>query len=813
MRRVALYPAVFVISAVGIAYQVALMRVFTIGQWHHFAYMVISIAMLGFGASGTALSLARPWLTGRETALFGVSAAAVGLSFIGCYVLSQYVPFETFQLVTQPRQIWLLLLLYLILALPFFFVATCIMLAFMLAPGVIGRIYAVNMAGSGAGALAIVGLLYAIHPRHLPYVLALAACVPVFFCFGRRIRGTMIGMLTAAVIALVWAFAPMPIRVSEYKGLSYAMQMPDAEIVATAHSPMSAITAVSSEMIRETPGQISNYPMSALGELPPQIALFFDAGGSSTVNAFDGSLEPFSYLDYVTGAAAYRVVPEPQEVLIVGAGGGTDVLGALWQGADNVTAIEVDPRVFPLMRGPLAEFSGNLYARPDVTPLLAEGRGFLQSHEERFDLIQIALLDSFNAAAAGVHALNESYLYTVDALALYLDRLTPRGALAITRWIKTPPRDALKMFATAVDACRRAGIDDPAQHLVFLRSWNTATIILAKQPLSLEQIEAVKAFCHDRWFDLCHYPGITPDEVNRFILLERPVYYEFAQAVLSGDPEPVYDAALFNLRPATDDRPYFFRFFKWSSLPLLVRGMGSEWVPFVEWGYLALVATLVQSVVAAAVLILLPLIAFGRVRGHGHARRWTLLYFAALGLAFMFLEIAFIQRFMLFLAYPIYAVTVVLTAFLIFSGLGSLVADRVRRARVPAFGFVLAGLVVVAALYMAGLPPLFNAWAHWPDLQKIVASILLLAPLAFLMGFPFPLGLQTVADRHDPLLPWAWGINGCTSVTGAVLATFIAVHLGFRLLVLIAICVYGVAWLSLWRLAAQTQDTTRPANV
>jgi len=384
---------IFLVSAVGIAYQVALMRIFSIAQWHHFAYMIISIAMLGFGASGTVLALARARISRREGRLLPAASALLVISLPGCYWLSQRVPFETFELVSQPGQRSYLLALYLILSVPFFFVSTCITLAFFLAPNRVGRLYGTNMMGSGAGALGVVAMLHAIPPEWLPLLLAIPAGA-AYIAAGTRgsmrfhvsVAGGIAALVIAAVAALPGARQALDIRVSAYKGLSYAMQFPDARIVGRQVSPMAVVTAVASKQIRETPGQISNYPMSALGPLPQQIGLFFDAGGVSPVNRFDGSFAPMAYLDYVTGAVAYRLVEQPA-VLVVGAGGGTDVLSALSHGARHVTAIEVNPAVFTLWDRALREFGGGLYRHPKVTPVVADGRGFLQSHSDQYDLI------------------------------------------------------------------------------------------------------------------------------------------------------------------------------------------------------------------------------------------------------------------------------------------------------------------------------------------------------------------------------------------------------------------------------------------
>jgi spermidine synthase len=751
-----LLTAVLAIGGVGIAFEIALVRIFSIAQWHHFAYMIISMALLGFAASGTALGLLRNRIIGREATLFRTGALMLPLSLVGCYELSQSIPFETLQLATQPRQVLHLFSLYAVLSVPFFLTSWCIALGFLLRPATVGRVYYANLLGSGLGAALVVAALFILPAHGMPYLLA-AVASGVFLLAGRR--------------------------------------LPEAEIVAETESPLSRLTAVRSPLIRETPGQIAGYSVRSQGALPEQIGMFFDGGSISPIHRFEGSVERFAFLDHVTSALPYRLVASP-EVLVVGAGGGTEVLSALYHGAAAVTAVELDAGVAELVAS-LAPFAGGLYGRPDVELVTAEGRGFLASRkDETYDVIQISLLDAFTASSAGVYALSESYLYTTEAISLYLDRLTGEGVLSITRWLKTPPRDAIKLFATVVEACRLAGLE-PAAHVAFIRSWNTATIVVSRATLDDPRVELVREFAESRGFDRVYHPGLDPAEVNRYTVLEGPVYYQSALRILSAGSESFFADYPFHVRPATDDRPYFFRFFRWRSLPTLVGSAGRDWVYYVEWGYLVLVATVAQAALASLLLVLLPLWLLLRRRPGAPSRGAVSCYFALLGLAYMFLEIAFIQKMMLFLSHPLYAVGVVLAAFLFFSGLGSLWADRHRRRQLRRVGTVVALLAVLSALYLVVLPSLFNAWAGWTASAKVVASLATLAPMAFLMGIPFPTGLQTVADRADVLVPWAWGVNGAASVVGATLATTVAVHAGFRVVVITALLCYGAALLPL----------------
>ena len=788
-----LTPALVIVSASGIAYELVFMRVFAIAQWYHFAYMIISVAMLGFGAAGTFISLFSSWVRSRAATVFRWSIWLTGAAIPACYMGSQLVPFETYQIVTDHSQWVYLFLLYGILTIPFFLVSVCITTAFMLRPRQIGKVYFLNMCGSGLGALSITLCMYLAAPHQLVGVIGLASLSGFLLSAVKSgMSKTAVAAGSGLIVLLVIVSSVQSPRVSQYKGMSYALDLPDAEMVARAHSPVSELTAVKSRYLRETPGQISNYPMDELGRLPEQIGLYFDAGAGSIINKFNGDFSTVAYLDYVTAALPYQMLEEPK-TFVIGSGGGTDVLMALRNKAPQVVAAEIDPNVFPMVDKQFGDFSGYLYSRDDVRPVVADGRGWLEGDAPAaFDLIQIALIDSFNSSSAGVHALSESYLYTTEALATYYRRLSRKGMISITRWLKTPPRDAVKMFATLVEGAERAGIENPARHIFWIRSWNTATMVLSKKPLTEAQIKRGKDFARERNFDLCYYPGISEAEANRYTILRQPVYYDAAQSILFGNRRQFYADFLYHIRPATDDRPYFFRFFKWESIPRLVRGMGQQWIPFVEWGYLALIATVLQGVLASFLLILLPVIVFsGRTAGETRGKRLpVVVYFGLLGLGFMFLEIAFIQKLMLFLHYPVYAVAVVLTSFLFFSGLGSLAADKAQQRDRVIHPLAVIVLVVIGVLLVFGSRIMFNFGMGWPDAARIIFGLFLLAPLAFLMGIPFPLGLQRVSNDVPRLIPWAWAVNGCLSVTGATLATLTAVHLGFRLLVFLAALCY-----------------------
>ena len=485
--------------------------------------------------------------------------------------------------------------------------------------------------------------------------------------------------------------------------------------------------------------------------------------------------------------------------MILGAGPGSDVLQALYHRSATIDAVELDGNVTDLVRQRFREYAGSLYEQPGVRVFEAEARGFVNTSDKLYDLIQVALLDSFAAASAGLFGLSESYLYTVEAVQGYLDRLAPGGMLAVTRWLTLPPRDALKLFATAIAALEQNGVSDPAARLVMIRGWKTVTLLVKNGDFTADEITAIKKFSRARSFDIAYYPGMLADEANQFNVLARPYFFEGAAALLGPGRQDFIDRYKFYIEPATDDRPHFFRSFKWNGAAEIFSLREQGGMSLFDWSYPLLVATLVQAIAASVLLILAPL-------AMSHGRRTlpgapVALYFLAIGFAFMFMEIAFIQKFVLFLSHPLYAVAVVLCAFLVFASAGSWLAARWQTANKVMFAVIAMG--ALALLYLAALPQLFKILIHLPDTAKMIITIALIAPLAMCMGVPFPTGMKRLASTAEETIPWAWAINGFASVVGAVLATLLAIHLGFAAVILLAVLIYAIACAALIRFAKQ----------
>jgi SAM-dependent methyltransferase len=779
-----------VLSGTALGYEILLTRLFSIIHWHHFASMVISLALLGYGASGTFLTLAERWLAGRFTAAFVASSLAFSASCVGCFLLAQRLPLNPLELPWDARQPGYLLGMYLLLVIPFFAVANGIGLALWQFRSRVHRVYAMDLLGAGAGAAGIIALLTQVRPERALALCAGLGVLSAGLAVTRRRRlvrpAALLGGALVAALPAGW----IQLGIADYKGLSQSLAVMGAQREVELSGPLGLVTLVRNEMVpfRFAPGM-----SLATGQAPPeQLGLFVDAEPIGAVTRFDGENPP-AYLDALTSALPYHLLDRPR-VLLLGAGGGSGVLQALLHRASRVDAVELNPQVVELVRDDYAAFAGDLYARGDVRAHIAEARGYLASTPERYDLIQIDLLDAFGTSSAGLRAQSESYLYTVEALESCLRHLTPGGMLAITRWLRLPPRDSLKLTTTAVRALQGTRAAEPARHLALIRGWKTTTLLVGRAPLGPAAIESLRRFTRERSFDTAWYPGMPEGEANRYNRLDKPVLYRGVQALLGPDAASYVERYKLDIAPATDDRPYFFSFSKWSSLPELLDMPSRAGLSQLDWGYWVLVATLIQAVVASAVLILVPLLALRGSRRAPAPLKWrTLLYFGAIGLAFMFLEIAFIQRFTLFLAHPLYAVSVVLAGFLVFAGLGSALSGRLAGRRGGLWA-VAGGIAALSLALLAGLAQLFEWLQPFGEPGRIAGSLAVIAPLACLMGIPFPMGVARLgrAGGRD-LIPWAWGINGCASVISAVLAGLLAMEIGFSGLVIAAVGFYLLA--------------------
>ncbi len=792
------YLSLALTSALALAYEILLMKLFGIIQWHHFAYMIISLALLGYGASGTFIALAREWLLKYFPYTYVSNIALFAVSSIFCFIIAQQIPFNPLELLWERSQVFWLFGLYLLLALPFFFAANAIGLAFIQHKTDISGLYGADLFGAGLGSLGILILLYLFFPESILELIALLGLLSAVIAT-REVSlrpNVALPLLFVVLLSVLFAGRDFSLKMNVYKDLSQTLQISGTKIIEERSSPLGVISVVQSLEIpfRYVPG----LSMASGIEPPQQLGIFTNGDGMSAITKYPENMQQLGYLDYQTSALAYHL-GDPNKVLILGAGGGSNILQALYHETEAIDAVEIDPQMIDLVGTKYAEFAGNIYAKESVAVHTAEARGFVASSKEKYDLIQMAMVDSFGASSAGLQSLSENYLYTVEAIHLYLQHLEPEGYLSFTRWLKLPPRDTLKLFATAIEALERNGVEDLQKHLILIRGLQTSTLLIKNGIYSSAEIKELKRFCDKRFFDIAYYDGLLKSETNRYNILDKPYFFQSTQALLENRNE-YYRNYKFDIRPASDDRPYFYHFFKWETLREIFTLRGTGGLQLLEWGYLVLVAALLQAVIASIVLILLPLIRYRKSEKIRIAtsKKRVLVYFFALGLGFLFLEIYFIQRFILFLSHPLYTIAVVLSSFLIFAGLGSSYSKHLAElkgySKSARYGII--AIFVFGLFYVLMLDHIFGFLLTQTDSIKIAASVLLIAPLAFAMGMPFPMGLSELGRHSESLIPWAWGVNGCASVISAVAATLVAIHFGFTVVMVMALLFYLAAYFS-----------------
>jgi hypothetical protein len=471
--------------------------------------------------------------------------------------------------------------------------------------------------------------------------------------------------------------------------------------------------------------------------------------------------------------------------LIVNPGGGWPVLMALAGGGRALTVVERNPRVVEILQQDYDAHTFGLYSDPRVRLVVADERTFLRRQAESFDAVVVALSDAFHPVSSGAFSLTEDYRYTVEAFVDRLDHLAPSGLLVVTRWLQAPPTECVRTLATIVAAQRRRGVARPGDHLAAFRSLRTMTFIATQAPLTAAERATIREFAAARGYDLVWLPDLAASETNRHYRQPEPIYHA-AFAALLADPDGFVRGYGYDIRPPTDDRPFFFHYFRWRQTREIMAGQ-----PFGGSGYLVLVALLVLVGLLGVLFILGPLVLGSPDRGPGvvaAAVRWRVLaYFALLGLGYLFVLIPLSQRFIIYVGRPVSALAVVFFAILLSSGLGSLSAPRWRlELALP----LLVALIIATPLVLGRL---FDLTLGWPQPARVVLTLVVLAPLGGLMGIPFARGLARVEAVAPGLTPWAWAINGSASVVASVLAVMIALGWGFAAVIWAAAGAYALA--------------------
>ncbi|HUU95828.1 MAG TPA: hypothetical protein VM487_08805 [Phycisphaerae bacterium] len=809
--------SVALISTALIAYEIVLMRRLLIERWHHFGYLVISVALLGFGASGTLLAVFERRVRQRTLTALRLSAIGLALSLSLLPRLAAWLPI-TARFIPQDlwRQAGWWSLYWLAAAIPFLLGATHIGAALMTAGRQVGRVYAVNLFGSGVGAL-LGGLLVSRWPVEagLWPALALAWVAAGVLTAAREINAPRFGRLarTVLVTALVVgavvleARRPLLLNPDEFKDLTRVRQLETqgmARCVARASDPHGYVEIYESDLFHDLPLlHISESP-------PPMFSILINGDVAGSVLRIQDASQA-GVMDRTLMAFPYRLLgPEPR-VLLLGETGGTNVWLARRRAASEIVVVQPNSALTDLFRGPapLADSTGNVFEGSDVRLESAAPRQFLASNRAiAFDLIQIVSLEGLGLGGAGMRGLAEDHLVTVEGFAECLQVLGDTGALAITRGLQTPRRENIRLLATLAEALELIGIEEPAPHIVQVRDYLGACTVALRSPLDDERRAQLRKAIREFNLTPVWYDGLPIQEVNQPDAQEGPPgsdvdwLHHAAREIFSDRREGFYQTWLTNVQPVHDDNPFFWDFYKAGAVAELRRLYKDLWLTRAELGRLFLYASMVIAGAAAVIMILVPLALAGmraRIARRREYRRWvqthptvwTVVYFGAIGIAFMAIEMALISRAIRSLGDPVIASALVIGGILVVSGLGSLTGRRVLRGRLWQPATVVATLGVVAAsvgwsVYGQQL------WTTWgPTLLGV-----LVIPLAYCMGVPMPSGIAALSTRSPSLVPWAWGVNGVASVIGSSLAIVVAMVSGYRYVLALAAGLYALAALA-----------------
>jgi len=758
--------------------ELALTRIFSVTMYYHFAFLAISIALFGVSASGVfAYTVRRPLDRVSSGSLLAIAAIVYAV----CTVTALFFLVRLrVGLSYSPRNLRLMLTIYALAALPFFTGGLVVTLALARFAARVNAVYAADLIGAACGCLLLIPLL---NRLGAPGVVLTAATLAVAaaVCFANDRRG-LIGAVGAVVIAL-----PLAGQVSGAAGFD-VVDTKGHQGDTILFSKWNSFSRVA--VYERTHGDWSLSP-AYTGPRPDTRFMDIDSAASTPILGLDPELTRAQYLRYELTALAYQLKglgaggSGLDRVLVIGPGGGRDLASALVFGAKHVDGVEINPIIADdVMRDRFRGFSGGIYTNPRVRIAVDDGRSFVRRSPDRYDVIQASLVDTWAATAAGAYTLTENTLYTSEAFDDYLDHLTDTGILTITRWVM----DGLRLVSLAQAACEARGWS-AADRLAIVRSDRVATFLLKKTPFTTDEIARLRETAARLRFEVLYGPGPAP--------LARPEWLEgtntgdYARLIRTTpvDRQQFYDRYYYDIRPTTDDRPFYFHTTKLKNQMSVAFGRSMLFGN----GLSALMTLLAISSMLVVLFVIVPLIVADR--GVRHPRGWLawLLYFGALGAGFMLIEVSALQRFVLLLGHPVYSLTVTLFSLLLGTGLGAAWSRRFADADLPRTGITAVLLVAAIAFVFVPVTAPIVAWAiPLTRALRIGIAVVLLVPIGAVLGIPMPTGLRMLAARAPEMVAWAWGMNGALSVLGATLAIFIAMNWGFRVTLLSASATYLV---------------------
>jgi hypothetical protein len=799
---------VALVSATLLMTELALTRIFSVVMYYHFAFLAISIALFGVSASGVFAYVMRRRLDKYSTdGLLAVQS----LSYAVCTIVALFWLVRLrVGMSFSPANLTLMLTIYALAALPFFSGGLVVTLAIARLSAQVNAVYAADLIGAAGGCLILIPLLDRLGaPGVVLAAAALSIAAAVLFApKANRPRVAVAGLAILLVPIAGQLSGRAGFDVVDTKG-----HLGDRVLF----SKWNSFSRIG--VYERTHGDWSLSP-AYKGARPDTRFMDIDSAASTPILRLSPDLSNAEYLRYELTALAYHLKEGlgarglgPADhgsqpgftALVIGPGGGRDLASALVFGASRVDGVEINPIIADdVMRERFRDFSGGIYTNPRVRIAVDDGRSFVRRTPERYDVIQASLVDTWAATAAGAYTLTENSLYTVDAFGDYLDHLTDGGVLTITRWVA----DGLRLVSLAQEACARRGWP-AADRLAIVRQDKVATFLLKKTPFTAAETAQLRDVAERLGFDVLYTPGQTVaggDGAPQFtrpageVTVDGASTADYARLILAADRQQFYASYRSDIRPTTDDRPFFFHTTKIADQFDVAFGQKMLFGN----GLSALMTLLGISTTLVVLFVIGPLVFAGR--GQARPRGWLawLVYFGALGAGFMLIEVSVLQRFVLLLGHPVYSLTVTLFSLLLGTGLGAAWSRRLDAASLRRSGAI--GIVVVAAIaliFIVVATPIVSWAIPFSRGARMLVAVAMLVPIGVALGIPMPTGMRMLSTRAPQMLPWAWGMNGALSVLGATLAIFIAMNWGFRVTLLTASGTYLIGLVSL---LAASQD-------
>ncbi len=745
--------------------ELSLTRIFSVVFYYHFAFLAISIALFGLGVGGVFSYVAVG--KGNLYSRLGTFGLANGI----CVVLSL-----AFILSRPSGDLSSLTLaaVYFAAAFPFFLAGTIVSIAIAEAIERVDRAYFFDLAGAATGCLVLIPFLNVFGGPNT------VIAAGVFYAIGGAVWFHQAGRIRLRATAVLAALLLVMLMVANGK-----MHLLDVRVSKGQELPPEKFVAWNS--------------FSRVGVTTDRgyLSIVIDGDAATAIATHDWDhLTPEERAGLASGGPAFPYWLRPGgKTLVIGAGGGYDVARSLTSGSKDITAVEINPIIAnTIMRDKFRADSHDLYFRPEVRVFVEDGRSFVRGSTEKYDVLQATLVDTWASTAAGAFALSENNLYTTDAFYDYLSHLTDNGVMAFTRWGFDPPRESLRLLSLAMVALNRLGETDPASHVMVARDdtsklygWGAQdTVVISRKPFSKSDLQRARDFLATSHMEGVYLPDTPPSN-------------PFGQLLTSPDPQAYERDYPFDVSPVGDDRPFFFYTVQPRDISKFLASANRSSADFkVNRAVPLLFSVLTVSVWATLLILILPPMLLKTRLPRVPGVTTFLWYFLCLGAGYILVQVALIQKFVLLLAHPTYALTVIVFSMLVASGAGSYFSRRIisgagDSAADARLIRVLAGVAILVIALAFGASPLVAAAAGWPMAAKILITMLAIAPAAFLMGMPFPSGLRRLERRHAPSVRWAWSLNAAASVLGSGGAIVLAIYVGLRMTLIIGAGMYLLA--------------------